>query len=169
LGCHNLNAVSDPDLFLKIYKMEKHLNLLLADDDKDDRFFFKKVLDELALPASLTVVEDGEKLLTYLKKHAKKLPDILFLDLNMPRKNGSECLEEIKGNKNLKELPVIIYSTSLHEDVADLLYEKGAHYYIRKTDIIELKKVLRHVLTLVVENEFARPRRNKFILNTIEV
>ncbi|MGZ3895049.1 MAG: response regulator [Bacteroidia bacterium] len=149
--------------------MEKLLKLLLADDDKDDRFFFNKVLQELSIPTHLTTVEDGEKLMQYLSKNHKHLPDLLFLDLNMPRKNGAECLVEIKGDKRLKELPVIIYSTSLHEDVADLLYDKGAHYYIRKTDIIELKKVLGYTLGLMIASNFERPKRTKFILNLIEV
>lgn len=149
--------------------MQKQLHLLLADDDKDDRFFFKKVLSELSIPTSLTVAEDGEKLMAYLSKHNKNLPDVLFLDLNMPRKNGSECLVEIKSSKKFKDLPVIIYSTSLHEEVANLLYEKGAHYYIRKTDIIELKKVLHYILKRLAENKFTRPKRNEFVLNIIEV
>lgn len=149
--------------------MEKPLNLLLADDDKDDRFFFNKVLQELSIRSKLTTVEDGEKLMHYLSKNYKNLPNILFLDLNMPRKNGSECLSEIKNNNKLKELPVVIYSTSLHEDVADLLYQKGAHYYVRKSDIVELKKVLEHVLKLMVASNFARPERSRFIINVIEV
>jgi CheY-like chemotaxis protein len=149
--------------------MEKLLNLLLADDDKDDRFFFEKVLKELPIQTRLTTVEDGEKLMQYLSENYKQLPDILFLDLNMPRKNGSECLEKIKSDKRLKHLPVIIYSTSLHDDVADILYEKGAHYYIRKTDIIELKKAIHYALTLMLEKKFERPSRDKFIVNMIAV
>jgi len=147
--------------------MEKQLNLLLADDDKDDRFFFNKVLKELPIPTQLTTVEDGEKLMQYLSKNHQHLPHILFLDLNMPRKNGSECLTEIKKDPKLKDLPVIIYSTALHEDLADLLYEKGAHYYIRKTDITELKKVIPQALRLMLETKFERPKRDKFILNMI--
>ncbi len=86
----------------------------------------------------------------------------------MPRKNGAECLEEIKLNENLKELPIVIYSTSLHETITDDLYEKGAHYYMRKTDFKELEKELQNILTLLVENKFERPPRNKFVLNTVE-
>jgi CheY-like chemotaxis protein len=149
--------------------MERPIKLMLADDDKDDRFFFQKVLSELSIPTLLEVSEDGEKLMGFLSKNYKNLPDILFLDLNMPRKNGSECLEEIKSSARLKILPVIIYSTSLHDDVADPLYEKGAHYYVRKTDIRELKKILQHILTQIVEEKFIRPKRGKFILNIVEV
>ncbi|MGZ4057356.1 MAG: response regulator [Bacteroidia bacterium] len=141
------------------------LNILLADDDPDDRFFFDLVVKDLAIPAQLTTVEDGVELMDYLVKHSDKLPDVLFLDLNMPRKNGSECLTEIKDNPRLKDLPVIIYSTSVHEDIADILYKKGAHYYIRKTDMVELKKILNYTLGLIAEYNFTKPKRDKFILS----
>ena len=145
--------------------MAKKIHILLADDDTDDRFFFDKALKELPIPTDLSTVDDGEQLMTYLIKNSDNLPDVLFLDLNMPRKNGSECLSEIKRNEKLKQLPVIIYSTSLHEDVADLLYNNGANYYIRKTDIVELQKVLLQVLNMMIEKKFIRPARSKFILS----
>lgn len=153
---------------MKTKKQHAPIKILLADDDPDDRFFFDLVLKDLSIPTQFTTVEDGVKLMDYLIKHADKLPDVLFLDLNMPRKNGSECLTEIKNNPKLKDLPVIIYSTSLHEDIADILYKKGAHYYIRKTDIVELKKTLNYTLGLMIENNFARPRRYKFVLSLSE-
>ena len=92
-------------------------------------------------------------------------PDLLFLDLNMPRKNGAECLKEIKADPRLRALPVIIYTTSLHEDVADLLYQKGAHFYMRKTDFPELKVMLSDVLKKFASGKFSRPIREHFVLN----
>jgi CheY-like chemotaxis protein len=145
--------------------MPEQLSLLLADDDMDDRFFFDKALKELPIMSELVTVEDGAALMDHLSKNASQLPDVLFLDLNMPRKNGSECLEEIKRNDLLKHLPVIIYSTSLHEDVADVLYKNGAHYYIRKSGMAELEKTLLNILTMMKEKKFERPPRNKFILS----
>ena len=143
-------------------KGQDALKILLADDDPDDRFFFNLAVKDLTIPIQLTTVEDGVMLMDYLARHSDKLHDILFLDLNMPRKSGLECLSEIKSNPKLKDLPVIIYSTSLHEDVADILYKNGAHYYIRKTDIVELKKVLNHTLGLMMQNNFKRPKRDDF-------
>jgi CheY-like chemotaxis protein len=145
------------------------LHILLADDDHDDRYFFGKALKGLSIPTKLSTVEDGKKLMDHLLKHSNKLPSVLFLDLNMPRKNGSECLAEIKDNPKLKHLPVVIYSTSLHEDVAEVLYEKGAHYYVRKTDLAELEKILFRVLSLMVENNFERPAKAEFIVNLVDV
>ncbi len=145
------------------------LNILLADDDKDDRFFFAKALEQLSIKTKLTTVSNGEKLMEYLAKNSEKQPDILFLDLNMPRKNGSECLTEIKSNKKIKDFPIILYSTSLNDEIADILYRNGAHYYMRKCDLSELEKQLQHILAMLVENNFKRPSRNKFILNLQKV
>ncbi|MBC7863838.1 MAG: response regulator [Bacteroidia bacterium] len=141
------------------------LNILLADDDKDDRFFFEKALKALPFPTKLTTVADGEQLLNYISENSDKIPDVLFLDINMPRKNGAECLVEIKTDKRIKDFPVIIYSTSLNDTMADVLYEKGAHFYMRKCDFSELVKSLQRVFTLLEGKKFKRPVRDKFTLN----
>lgn len=141
-------------------------NILLADDDLDDCVFFKDALEDINVEATLDIVNDGEELMNKLYSNSFLLPDLLFLDLNMPRKNGFECLEEIKSDKKLQKLPVIIYSTSLNMDVADLLYNKGAHYYIRKPgNYSELKKVIQRVLDIIDYSNYNQPPRDKFILS----
>lgn len=147
--------------------MSKQLHLLLAGDDEEDRFLFGTILNTLCIAARSTFVENGEKLIQVLDKNMEHLPDVLFLDLNIPGKNGSECLWEIKNNINLKDLPVIVYSTHLNEDVADVLYNNGAHYYIRKTDILDLKKALPWILNLLDRQKFIQPSREKFIFSMI--
>ncbi len=119
-------------------------NLLLADDDEDDCAFFKDALDELVFSVDLTTVNDGVQLMNFLSENpSSDLPDILFLDLNMPRKSGFECLTEIKKIDKLKHLPVIIFSTSLDMNIVDLMYEKGATHYIQKPgEFSKLKKVI---------------------------
>ncbi len=112
--------------------MAANLKVLLADDDQDDRLFFKDALDELAVSADLVTVNNGVQLMAFLQHQGGEKPDILFLDLNMPLKNGFDCLTEIKQTAALKNLPVIIFSTSFDEAVVDVLYEKGAHSYIQK-------------------------------------
>ncbi|KQO21607.1 transcriptional regulator [Flavobacterium sp. Leaf82] len=146
--------------------IKQNYNLLLADDDEDDCAFFKEALDELSLPVSLVTVNDGVQLMDFLADHsAENLPDLLFLDLNMPRKNGSECLKEIKENEELKNLPVIIFSTSLDNEIVDLMYKKGATYYIRKPgEFSKLKKVIENALTTASQNNFKQPLREQFIL-----
>lgn len=147
--------------------MSKHnYNLLLADDDEDDCAFFKEALDELSLPVSLVTVNDGVQLMDFLAHTAANdLPDILFLDLNMPRKSGHECLNEIREKEELKDFPIIIFSTSLDNEIVDLMYKKGATYYIRKpAEFSKLKKVIENALTTASENNFKQPVREHFIL-----
>ncbi|MBP6417589.1 MAG: response regulator [Chitinophagaceae bacterium] len=129
------------------------LLILLADDDIDDCLFFKEALEELDLSAELTTVHDGEQLMLHLTAKMDEPPHVLFLDLNMPRKNGLTCLDEIKGNVKLKALPVIIFSTSFDEHVADKLIENGAVYYICKpTNFFQLKQVIFKALTLIKQS-----------------
>ena len=76
----------------------KQLDILLADDDLDDCLFFKDALEDMPAYTKFTAVHDGEQLMQLLTHEKNGLPDILFLDLNMPRKNGFECLTEIRQN-----------------------------------------------------------------------
>jgi PleD family two-component response regulator len=78
------------------------INILLADDDKDDTELFKEVLEELPFSIQLETVYNGEQLMQVLNQEQKQLPDVLFLDLNMPRKSGLECFSEIKENEKLQ-------------------------------------------------------------------
>lgn len=147
----------------------KILNVLLADDDQDDRFFFQKALDALEFPSYLKTVQDGELLMNYLDQYSDSLPDILFLDLNMPKKNGSECLRAIKTNDILKNLPVIIYSTAINNTIGDVLYAQGAHYYLRKCEFKELKLLLKKVIAEMIQANYIRPSRDEFVINSGKV
>ena len=141
------------------------LNLLLADDDTDDCFFFKEALEELPISAKLTTVNDGVQLMQLLSSKETPLPDALFLDLNMPRKSGIECLTEIKLIDKLEQLPVIIFSTSLNMEVVDLLYQNGARYYICKPgEFDKLKKVISETVTLLSQDKLTQSSRDNFIL-----
>ena len=135
------------------------LHILLADDDIDDRSFFDKALREIPIANHLTTVNDGEQLMNYLIENSEHLPDVLFLDLSMPRKTGFECLSEIKENEKLKDLPVIIFSTSFPRDInyeqglIDLLYQIGAQEYIRKpSQFSQFKTIIQQSLTLIMQD-----------------
>lgn len=147
----NLRNIKSP-----IMKTKK-LNILLADDDTDDCTFFREALDELKLPVQLTIVRDGVELMEQLTNKEKESPDVLFLDINMPRKNGHECLLEIKNNKNLKELSVVMFSTSSSLDKINLLFKSGAHVYIHKPgDFTQLKQVIHHALPIATEKNIIK-------------
>ena len=143
----------------------KQLNVLLADDDIDDCNFFKKALIELPLPTLLTTVHDGEELMEILRRDTDELPHVIFLDINMPRKNGFECLAEVKLSKRLKQLPVIVFSTSFEQEVVNLLYKNGAQYFIRKpSDFSQFKQIIEHTLLLIMKEKLSQPSREDFVL-----
>lgn len=143
----------------------KPLKVLLADDDTDDCIFFKKALEELSVSTELITVHDGEQLMDYLSKNSEHLPHVLFLDINMPRKNGLECLSEIKQNNKLKDLPVVMFSTSNSWETINGLFKSGAHVYIHKpSDFSQLKQVIHHALPLAAEKIFSNSPL-KYILN----
>ena len=130
------------------------INILLADDDMDDRFFFDKALKEIPMASQLITVNNGEQLMEHLTTHTGPLPDILFLDLSMPRKTGFECLSEIKENEKLKGITVIMLTTSftrgldLEDNLRKTLIRMGATDYIRKPVAFdELKQSIKQALT----------------------
>ena len=147
----------------------KQLNILLADDDMDDCSFFEEALKEFLLPTNFTAVHNGEQLMELLINDAYQLPHVIFLDLNMPRKNGFECLCEIKLNGKLKQVPVIIFSTSFEQEVVNRLYKNEAQYFIRKpTDFGQFKNIIDKALTIIAQENFLQPVREKFVLTLEE-
>jgi CheY-like chemotaxis protein len=143
----------------------KQMNILLADDDIDDRNFFKDALRSLPLTTSLSTVNDGDELMNYLLANTEQLPHVLFLDINMPAKNGFECLEEIKQNEKLKDIPVVMFSTSSEQDKIKILFKTGADVYIHKpSNFAQLVQVIHHALPMAAENIFSNGTL-KYILN----
>ena len=150
----------------------KQLNILLADDDMDDCIFFRQAVEELLSPNNLKVVHDGEQLMQYLTNDVIALPHVLFLDINMPRKNGFECLSEIKQSEKLKQLPVIMFSTSFEQEVINQLYQNGAQYFIRKpSEFSQFKKIIQETLALIVQDlsfdktgKVSQPAKENFVL-----
>lgn len=123
-------------------------HIILADDDDDDCDLFKEALEELLIVPRLTIAKDGQQLMNVLHRHDLELPDILFLDVNMPLKNGIECLQDIRETEKLKNLPVIIFSTSAQQWALERVYELRASIFILKPNsFLKLKDVIRDVLT----------------------
>lgn len=118
--------------------------ILLADDDADDRELFEEALSDIHPNAVLTTAQDGEELMFILRNYHK--PDLLFLDLNMPRKNGKECLVEIGRSQELKNIPIIIYSTSVNPVDIDETFSLGAKLFFRKPNSYEeLKRTVAEI------------------------
>jgi CheY-like chemotaxis protein len=143
----------------------KSINVLLADDDLDDCNFFKQALTEISTASKLTTVHDGEQLMNYLSKNREELPEVIFLDINMPRKTGIECLLEIKQTTKLKGIPVVMFSTSNSWETINKLFKCGSHVYIHKpSDFAQLKQVIHHALPLAAEQTFPSGPL-KYVLN----
>ena len=103
--------------------------ILMAEDNEDDYILMRDAFAEAALPVDLSWVKDGEELMTRLKTFS---PDLILLDLNMPKKNGREALKEIKADSHLKRFPVVIFSTSGSEKDVKATYDLGANAYMQK-------------------------------------
>lgn len=124
--------------------------IYMADDDEDDRMLFLDAVHDLNLSASVTAVEDGIELLDKLSKAVKHLPEMIFLDINMPRKNGFDCLEEIRSTKgDLKKVKIIMLSTSSNPENIELSYALGADFYAVKPSTFEgLKNLLQKIFEI---------------------
>ena len=157
-------------LFHLVLTMEKilphGLSVYLADDDADDKFLFEEAIMEVRKNVKITLLSNGEQLMKCLDQKQISNPNLIFIDLNMPLKNGIECLEEIKKDANLKDIPVIIFSTSNLKETINHVYTKGATHYMCKPDNFEkLKLLLDKVLSLDVTSFQDQPHRDNFIIS----
>ncbi|MEZ4877143.1 MAG: response regulator [Flavobacterium sp.] len=144
---------------------KEFLTITLADDDEDDRLFFQDAFEELKINTNVTTCNDGVELMEYLSNPDTTLPNILFLDLNMPRKNGFECLLEIKKESRFDNIAIAIYSTSSSEEDIENTFVHGANIYIKKpSDFATLKKVLSEVVTLNWQYHTSGLNKENFLL-----
>lgn len=142
------------------------LHVLLADDDEDDRMIFRDAINEIKVKTKITIVNDGVQLMDYLQTTDEDLPHIVFLDLNMPRKGGIECLKEIRNDAKLKDLSIAIYSTSASEEDIEDTFVKGANVYIKKpNDFSTLVKVLTEVITINWQYHTSDLNKENFVLS----
>jgi CheY-like chemotaxis protein len=122
----------------------KPITILLADDDEDDRLLTRKALAESRLANDLHMVNDGEELMDYLHRRGayaaledSPRPGLVILDLNMPRKDGREALREIKSDHTLRQIPVVVLTTSQTEEDIYRTYDLGANSFITKPVMFE--------------------------------
>lgn len=143
----------------------EYINICLADDDQDDRLFFTDAFDELKIKTKVSTFKDGVELMNYLNDADSVLPNVLFLDLNMPKKNGLECLLEIKKNENLNDIAIAIYSTSSSEEHIEETFINGANIYIKKpSDFETLKKILAEVVTINWQYHTSGLNKDNFLM-----
>lgn len=123
---------------------------MIVDDDSDDREFFCDAVTELDSPAECLTAINGEDALKILRNEKEHLPDYIFLDLNMPKMDGRTCLAELKKDVKLKNIPVIIFSTSSQPKDIEETRELGAAYFLTKPS--DFKKLQKEIVFVMSEN-----------------
>jgi|APSaa5957512535_1039671.scaffolds.fasta_scaffold15907_4 CheY-like chemotaxis protein len=142
---------------------KRPINILIAEDDEDDFSLLEEALDMFARPVKKYRTIDGEELLEVLFHPSEgsevfALPDLILLDLNMPKKNGFEALTEIRKTPGLRQTPVVILSTSKNKEDINKAHELGANHYIAKEGILEslnFEKVLEGLLLKTGAHSFS--------------
>ena len=138
------------------YEAQKMLlSIVLADDDSDDSFLFNSVFEELDPPRKLTVVQNGNELLSLLSHF---VPDLLFLDLEMPYKNGLECLVEIRNTPALRHLPVVVFSSTTRPANIQTAYEMGADLFFIKPSVFS---DLSGAVSTILNMDWSQPKAVK--------
>jgi len=123
-------------------------NIFLVDDDVDDQLFFTDALKEIDSGISCVIANNGKEALEQLKK-LSDLPEILFLDLNMPFMNGYECLSKLKNETRLSKIPVVIFTTSNDPRDAEITHQLGAEVFLSKpNEFSMLRRKLEKILAL---------------------
>lgn len=140
--------------------------VFLADDDPDDRYLFEEAFYAVAQHDSLVMANDGSELMRMLKLTVPPPPKVIFLDLNMPLKNGFQCLSEIRKNETFKDIPVVIFSTSTEPKYIDQVFEDGANYYLCKPNSFpKLKSAITQVLSINWAEQPVNRVRDEFVLD----
>lgn len=126
------------------------INILLVEDNEGDILLTTEALEDAKISNSLKVIRDGANTLIYLNEIAKKspseLPDLILLDINLPKKNGHEVLMEVKNNNLLKHIPIIILTTSSSEmDILKSYQEHANCYLIKPIEVSDFLKVIEKI------------------------
>ncbi len=136
--------------------------LIITDDDLDDQILLKEAIEDFEYVPAISILSDGCQLIAALQNDTQ--PDLVLLDLNMPNKNGIDCLMEIRANKAFNQLPIIIFSTSKDAHDIDAAYENGANLFFSKPcTFTGLKKLLHSILSINWEIFFnQKPTKEEF-------
>jgi CheY-like chemotaxis protein len=120
--------------------------ILLADDDLSDQEIFKNALKSAKFKSKVNILNNGVELINYLNSK-NNLPDVIFLDINMPLKNGLECLQEIRSEERFKELIIVMFSNTTSQQKIVESFENGANVYLSKSHSKEkLHKAIQKII-----------------------
>ena len=140
----------------------ENTHVLLAEDDLDDVLIFQLAINKLPFAILLTHVDDGDKLISKLEEI---LPDIIFLDINMPCQGGKECIKDIRSKKKFDAVPVIMYTAHKHENYIEETFRNGANFYLIKTNSVdELADRLKQILSINWKQFMYYPTKSDYVL-----
>lgn len=140
----------------------KSTNVMIAEDDDDDFFIFSVAISETAFTVILRRAEDGELLMKLLQE---QIPDVLFLDLLMPCKDGRQCLLEIRSDRRYDSLPIIVYTALEDLETVEYCYRQGSNLFTIKPNSIEdLKEALNRILSIDWKKTMYFPPKSEFIV-----
>ena len=147
---------------LKLLYMANERDIILAEDDTDDLLFFEMAIKETGVPVALRHAKDGTVLFILLEEH---IPELLFLDINMPCKDGVSCIREIRQSKEYDHLPVIMYTSNLFKKTIEDCYRNGANFYLAKPDTLsQLSEKLKKVFSLDWPEAMPFPAMDQFLI-----
>lgn len=150
---------------MKYDQDHKPLHVLLVDDDEDDSQLLREAIHSYKTNLALHSIADGEELMSYLTLCNGNTPDLIFMDLNMPRKNGMECLVEMRTDTSLNNTVIAIYSASSSKKEVDNAFLAGANIFITKPNTYEaLKKVVADVLSINMLYSSPAMRKEHFMM-----
>lgn len=137
---------------------QKIKTILLVDDDQDDQLLFQDALSETDNSVDYLSAFNGVEALEKLNSQTIPIPDLIFMDVNMPKMNGIDCLKEIKKSDDFKNIPVMMYSTSSFSEYKKVCFENGAIDYIVKPDDYRLLcDTLKNILNSELPNKPISP------------
>ena len=140
------------------------IKILYAEDDSDDADLFRKALNEIEVSTELTRVKDGEELMELMKHTLAH--DILFLDINIPLKNGYQCVTEIRADERFKYLPIIIFTTTTAQGIVKWLFDLEADLLIKKPNDFQLwKRSIEKALSIDYKVHRTNLSVDNFVLN----
>lgn len=138
------------------------MHILIADDDKDDYFILKDAASKAGETLKISYVGNWLELYRFI---AKALPDVLFLDINMPVKDGIECLKLLRNERKYDQIPIMMYSTSLNKADIDKAYQNGANYFIVKPNAInDITNIIKKLIAMSKETLLSVPPREEFVI-----
>ncbi len=144
------------------------VHVLFADDDSDEAYLFNEAIEHLGLSVQISKAKDGNNLIEMLSIN-DQLPDLLFLDLNMPYKDGIETLKELRADHRYDNLPIVIFSTSGNQAHAETCYTFGANLYIVKPETFDqIVQMVKKIFSTNWKLVNPQPERSSFVVTSFD-